>query len=247
MANAVPLLFRPFQKDVEKNLLSYINMKNFDYKKLGYALINGAIIIIIGVITLFILSKISIPDKKDNQANNAQIKAVVQQVVSQQTPQPSQYPDYDLLSSFKSINIAQNIKSYVIGNQIDGRVQKTLHTTGSIDRMYISIQALVDNGKPLSVYDDVYLTFNNVGGHVSPSDSLPTPPSTISDLLYSAQELPYGALNSTNKKDLDVLKMFNDDNKLGVDVFLSTARPGGLIKNFTIYYECTSNQSCNIQ
>ncbi len=214
-------------------------------KKTINNLISFISIVAIGVATIFVFSGIT--PKKNETITKKEITDQIQKEIENNKNKPSAFPDYDLLKSFKSITILENTPSYVAGeNDIKGMAQKKLFTKGQIQRMYLFIEASVDNGKPLSVYDDIYLTFNYKGGHILPTDSLPTPPSDISTLLYSADSLPYKQLRSTDKAYLNIIDLFNQNKNVGVDVFVSTARKGGLIKNFTVYFECKDGQSCEI-
>lgn len=208
-------------------------------------------IVIIGAATLWVLSFILPSENKDNLEKTKQdIKDEVKQEIKteQRIQQPSEYPDYDLLNLFNPIIIASNAPSHAVDNKnITGRVKKTLYSRGKFSRMYVFFEASVDNGRPLSIYDDIYLTFNYQGGHLLPTDSLPTPPGDISRLLFSAKTLPARNLEDKSQvKDVDVLKIFNNNSQTGVDVFLSTARKGGLINNFIIFYECEENSECAI-
>lgn len=199
-------------------------------------------IIVIGVITIYILSKIS--SNAQPVSKNDLIQEVQYQVEQQQS-KPSLYPDFDLTRSFHSIQVATNTPSFAEKGVVEGRIKKTLYSKGHFQRMYIYIQASVDYGKPLSVYDDIYLTFNYAGGHVSPADSLDTPASEISNLLYSAQSFPY-TQGSKQTNYLNVMAIFNQNPDVGINIFLSTARKGGKVNDFTIYYECDEGIECLI-
>jgi len=212
-------------------------------KKILNNLISFITIVVIGVATVFVLSKIN--PKKETINKNDIIKEVQTQV-SQDRNKPSEFVDYKLLDSFHSFSVVKNQVSYASSSDIIGRVKKTVNSKGQFSRMYILIKASVDTGKPLSVYDDIWLTFNYNGGHVPPNNSLPTPPDNISVLLFSAKELPYKIKNTSEQKTLDVLSMFNNNKNLGVDIFLSTARKGGMINDFSIFYECESGSDCSI-
>src|SRR3989344_1504314 len=204
------------------------------------------VFIAIGIIANFPLSKISPAPKSINKED---FKEEVKKEVNEGQNQPSKFPDYNLLESFKPLTVAKDIESYALTpNEVSGRVEKTLYPKGQFSRMYILIKASVDYGKPLSAYDDVWLTFNFRGGHIFPRESLPTPPSDISWLLYSAQELAYRPTHTSfERRVVDVLRVFNERTSLGVDVFLSTARKGGKIHEMTLYYECVENAECMIE
>jgi hypothetical protein len=220
-------------------------------KKVFNSIISFFTIVVIGVTTLWVLSFILPPQDENKMGEIKQeIKDQIKQEIKNEEKKQdsSKYPDYDLLISFKSLTVATNIKSYAIKNSgIVGRIKKTLYSKGTLSRMYIFFEASVDDGKPLSIYDDIYLAFNYQGGHLLPTDSLPTPPGGISRLLYSAEILPARNLEDKSQiKYIDVLNIFNDNQQTGIDVFLSTAREGGLIKNFIIFFECENNSDCEV-
>lgn len=201
-------------------------------------------IIVLGTVTVLIMSKLLPSEEKISR--NDLVNEVEKRIIKNQ--KPSEFVDFNLLSSFNSFIIVTNTESFASQpNNITGRIKKTLYPNGQFSRMYIFIKAAVDGGKPLSVYDDIWLTFNFKGGHIFPNDSLPTPALEISQLLYSAQELPYRPQNSKIKDVLDVLALFDNNPKLGVDLFLSSAREGGMINNLTIYYECATGSTCSIK
>lgn len=222
-------------------------------KKIFNNIMSFLSIVVIGVATLLVLSFLFPTPEERSQEDIEKIKQeikeqVKQEIKNEEEKKVSKYPDYGLLVSFNPLIVATNVVSYATNSQnILGRVKKTLYSKGNFSRMYIFFEASVDHGKPLSVYDDIYLTFNYKGGHILPTDSLSTPPSEISRLLYSAKTLPIRELeNKSQENYVDVLKIFNNNNRTGIDVFLSTARAGGLIKDFIIFYECEINSECEI-
>jgi len=213
------------------------------------------IVLLVSILSYYLVSlinpggSVSIP-RSDLNAIRTDVEEVKETLAHGPPPKPSEYPDFDLINAtnttFKKILIVENAESFVLSGDIVGRIKKTLHPVGSFQRMYIYVEASVDQGKPLSVYDDLYMTFNGEGGHVRPADSLTTPPNTLSSLLYPAKALPYGELGKKPTYVADILAVFNAAKTLGVDMFLSSARRGGLISEVAIYYECAIGSDCSV-
>lgn len=210
-------------------------------KKWLNSIISFITIVIVGVIVVF-FSSLIIPQDQ-NLINEA-----VEEIEKNQN-KPSDFPDYDLLANFHSFLVTQNVISFAKDpNNIIGRTKKIINPQGEFERAYLLIEASVDDGKPLSAYDDIYLTLNLKGGHLLTTSSLNTPPNDISSLLFSAQEMLYKTSKDPGEiKMLDVLNVLNENKKVEIDTFLSTAREGGEIRNFVIFYECAEDSSCSIQ
>ena len=123
-------------------------------------------------------------------------------------------------------------------------------TKGKFRRAYIFINASVDNGKPLTSYDSIYVTLNYKGGHILRNKSLAIPASNTTRLLYDMQEIPYitNVPYSENKQPLFVnwLAELNSRNNNSLYTFLSSWRRGGLIEEISIAFECEENSSCDI-
>lgn len=167
-------------------------------------------------------------------------------ITNEPAPQLSEYPDYNTALSFSSTTIVADTTTTAQFNPIT----KKLTLSGKFQRMYFLISASVDYGKPLTVYDDIFLNlipgfpFAN-GAHLVPTDSLPTPPSSKSTLLYSANYLQLKPLKSDTKTAFDASALFKDGKSLTLMTTLSSARNGGEF-SFVIYYECEASSTCSI-
>lgn len=209
-------------------------------------------VLAVGVPTLFIVSKITSPQNKKIKDD---ITQAVSSTVAIQIVKPSLYPDYYAALTFSSTTIADNINTTAQSNNNFNPITKNLVLTGQFQRMYFLVQASVDNGKPLTVYDDIYLNLVSVnlvkklpfwdGAHLAPTDSLPTPPSSISTLLYSANSLQLKQFSTSIKKQFDALTVFNKEKQLTIKTTLSSSRNGGQF-SFIIYYECVASSTCAI-
>ena len=130
------------------------------------------------------------------------------------------------------------------------KVEKQFSTKGKFKRAYIFINASVDNGRPLTSYDSIYITLNYKGGHILRNMSLAIPASNTTRLLYDMQEIPYikNIPYSENKQPLFVnwLAELNSGNNDTLYTFLSTWREGGFIEEISVVFECKENSSCDI-
>jgi len=165
---------------------------------------------------------------------------------------PSEFPDFEAYKSFnKKIILVKDNASYVtIDYKKIGEVKKRLLVKGKFRRAYLFINASVDNGKPLTVYDSIYILLNYRGGHILRNQSLSVPASDTTQLLYDMRKIPYltGLPYSETKQPLhaDWLNEINSKKEIPFYTFLSSWRIGGMIKEITIAFECEENSKCDI-
>ncbi len=180
------------------------------------------------------------------------ILIVISITIEQGLPKPLGFPDYEAYKSFsKKVTLIQDQISFVTKDyERIGEVSKNLSLTGKFRRAYIFIDVSVDNGKPLTVYDSIYFTLNYKGGHILRNKSLPMPTSDTTQLLYDMREIPFieSIPYSESKQPLFVDWLTELDSKESIlfHTFLSSWRPGGLIKEITIAFECEENSECDI-
>ncbi|HUW21810.1 MAG TPA: hypothetical protein VMW41_04050 [Candidatus Bathyarchaeia archaeon] len=182
-----------------------------------------------------------------------------------QTEQPSLYPDYDAIKSdhpdpkIKILNITKDcpiegcINSKPATIEFDG-IKKNYKVVGEFARAYLYIEALVDHERPLTSWDDFYFTLNNQGGHlISQENSLPVPPSNSSRYLYDLRSISYYPTirdkeRKTNKMvNVDFFHFLKDGYTLNIWVSVSSNRPGRVMKEVSIYYECLEGSECSIE
>jgi hypothetical protein len=204
----------------------------------------------------------------------SQQKAIAQEVIQsqaststpiivQQTQLPSQYPDYDAIKGTKSDPSIKALKitldcpsSGCVNNKpatvdFDG-IQKEYKVTGKFSRAYLYIEAAVDYNRPLTVWDDVYFTVNQFGGHlINDGNSLPIPPAETSEYLYDLRSISYyqsvGDKGELSKeKNIDIFSLLQDKATLSIHASISSDRPGRVMKEVSIYYECFENSNCSI-
>jgi hypothetical protein len=164
---------------------------------------------------------------------------------------PSEYPDYEALSSMKSLVIASGTPSYALENEpVVGRIGKELALKGDFSRAYLYIEASVDNGKPLSGWDSIFMTLNYDGGHLLRSRTLKVPGDHITRLLYALNQVPVITLPYSDESDPSIrnwFDYFNNKNVLDFNSFLATSREGGRIEKIELRYECKSYSNCSIE
>ncbi|MFZ5982476.1 MAG: hypothetical protein ACOYS2_02825 [Patescibacteria group bacterium] len=172
----------------------------------------------------------------------------------------TKFPDYDAIKGnnpdlkIKNINIASdyvNNKSATI--DFDG-VEKDYIVKGKFSRAYLYIEAFVDNNRPLTSWDDIYFSMNYMGGHLITDDNLlPVPEGDSSRYLYNLNSISYfpkikdKEQNKNEKKDMNLFWMLQDGNPISFHVSVSSNRPGRVIKEASIYYECLDNYECSIE
>lgn len=192
-------------------------------------------------------------------------KQVYAPIVVQPEGKPSQYPDYDAIKgdnkskNIKQLNITQDCPEGGCGNdrpasiEFDG-INKSYQAIGSFSRAYLYIEAIVDYSRPLTSWDGIYLTINNWGGHlVEDSNVLPVPPSDVSRLLYNLRSISFYATledklyKSNLYSNINLFTFLQDTNTLNVVVTISSDRPGRVLREVSIYYECFEGSNCDIK
>lgn len=200
---------------------------------------------------------------------------IVNQIKKEQTPKqiiikpeekPSQYPDYDVIKgknvskSVMVLNITSDCPEGGCRNdkpasvEFDG-IHRTYLVSGKFSRGYLYIEALVDYTKPLTSWDGIYFTINNWGGHLVTDDNnlLTVPPSDISRFLYNLRSISfYGTLeDKLNKANLysnvNLFALLEDTNLLNFTVTILSDRPGRILREASIYYECFEGSDCSIK
>jgi len=171
-----------------------------------------------------------------------------------ETPEikPSDFPDYEAFKSMdKKLVLAENQESYSPkGKPVFGRINKIIKPKGEFSRVYLYVESSVDNGKPLSQWDSVYMSLGYVGGHLFRPNSLKFPGDTITRLLYGANQIPFLETIPYSDNGRPVSKdwflLFQSNKNLYFDAFLSTLRQGGKINLIEIRYQCEVGSECSI-
>lgn len=178
---------------------------------------------------------------------------------------PSQYPDYDAIKGKKpdpkihSISLTKecfptgciNDKPATI--DFDG-ITKRYRVRGELSRAYLYIEARVDYERPLTVWDDMVFRMNWIGGHlIIDQNSLPVPPSNVSKYLYDLRSISFyprirDKERRVNRQDnVNFFRLLQHGISLEIHASVSSNRPGRVLKEVSIYYECSEGPDCAIE
>ena len=166
-------------------------------------------------------------------------------------PLPSQYPDFDSLSSLHELSLANNFQSWTPTGTLDQTklIAKIIVQKGQLAKAYLFVDASINSG-PLTQWESVYVKMNDVGGHLFRPLSLAVPPSNSTQLLFALNQIPY--LPTTPYSELskpsfaDWFSLFQDKSQINLVAFISSLKPAQINK-LSIYYECLNNDdSCNL-
>lgn len=222
-------------------------MRKINEKTLGY-LVLILIACITSVVGFYIAKKIELAEKPP--------QAIIQ---------PSEYPDWDTI---KGKNPNPDIKRVLItkdcpqggcksdepaSEQLDA-IDKHYEVKGRFSRAYLYAEAIVDYGRPLTAWDDIYFKMNSFGGHLIKDENLlPVPPGETSIHLYDFRSISYYPTmedkeNRENRhNNINIFYILQDSITLDVRVFISSDRPGRIMKEVAIYYECFEGSDCSIE
>ncbi|GAI40490.1 unnamed protein product, partial [marine sediment metagenome] len=125
---------------------------------------------------------------------------------------------------------------------------------GRFARAYLYSEAIVDYGRPLTAWDDIYFNINGFGGHLIKDENLlPVPPGETSIYLYDLRSISYypEIKNKENRENrhnnINLFYLLQDSVTLDIRVFISSDRPGRIMKEVAIYYECFEGSDCGIE
>lgn len=168
--------------------------------------------------------------------------------------------EYTVYSTIKGKNPDKNMKRLIIaqdhkndkpaGLDADG-ITKRFRVKGRLSLAYLYIEALVDYSRPLTEYDDIYFSINDVGGHLVPDgNALPVPPAEFSRYLYDLRSVVYYKSIKEKRVDIpsDLFKLLHDGANIKIEAFISSNRPGSIMKELSIYYKCKGTpKDCSIE
>lgn len=186
------------------------------------------------------------------------------QIISQPIEKATKYPDFDVIkgssksAEIKQLNITKDCpENGCINNKpasldFDG-INKTYLAAGKFSRAYLYIEALADYNRPLTSWDDVFFTINGLGGHlVDDANNLPVPSGDTSRVLYNLRSVSFyydldDKLNQRNlQSNVNLFSLLQDGYTLNIVVTLSSDRPGRVLREVSIYYECFQGSRCSI-
>ncbi len=165
-------------------------------------------------------------------------------------PKTSDTQDYDDLAGMQQAALGKDFASWTPEGKLDA--EKTLTASlvvkGQIAKAYLAVKASLD-GKPLTKYESVYLKLNDVGGHLFRPQSLKTPDTGDTSLLYELNDVPvlpsvpYDEARVPEKADLAAT--LQDGKTVRLTAFISSLRPA-LLEDVTIAYVCADNSDCSL-
>lgn len=226
------------------------------------------LILLAGVI-LFFSVKQNIDFKKNKEELTKQISHEVSQnikngIIDEQVYDGSKFPDFNVIKGgnpdpkIKSIKLSSDcLDNGCVNDQpatvdFDG-LERQYVISGEFARAYLYIDALVDYSRPLTSWDDIYFTLNWVGGHlISDEAKLPTPPSDSSRYLYNLNSISYypkiedKEMKRNKIQSGNLFTILQKNKLLNAHVSVSSNRPGRVIKEASIYYECLAGSDCSI-
>ncbi|OGD57392.1 MAG: hypothetical protein A3J48_04130 [Candidatus Doudnabacteria bacterium RIFCSPHIGHO2_02_FULL_46_11] len=171
---------------------------------------------------------------------------------------PSVYPDYDAIKGeapdekIKLIRFTDGCEengcvSDFPATKFFNGIKKNYLIKGKISRGYLYIEAAVDYKRPLTNYDDFYFTLNYTGGHLySDENLLPTPPIDISRYLYDLRSITYSYQQGVYK-NVNFLSLLQRSRTFNIHTAVSSDRPGRVLKEVSIYYQCAEGYDCSIE
>lgn len=177
-------------------------------------------------------------------------QTIKETIIAATTTPVALYPEFDSLSTMENLILLSDAKSYTPnGDTQDYSYMKYIKPAGEFSKIYLYIEASFNNGK-LTGAQDIYVKFNDFGGHVK-NKPLSAPDSSISRLLYDADNIQYVETISKPKIEaVSWLDVFNDTSRseknVRLDVFISS-REEALIEKMELYYQCARGVECSIK
>ena len=229
--------------------MTKVNNKVF----LGY-LILIIVAVITSVIGIFIANRLESPMPQPSQPQLVSLPEL-----------PSQYPDYDAVKGKNRDTKIQKIEITVDcppdGCKNDkpatiefGGIHKKYEVKGNLSRAYLYIEALVDHNRPLTVWDDIFFRLNRKGGHlITEENTLATPPGEVSKYLYDLRSISYYPTirdkesKSNRQNNINLFVLLQNGATLDIVSAVSSDRPGRVLKEVSIYYECFEGSDCIIK
>lgn len=160
------------------------------------------------------------------------------------------YPEFESLPNMKKITLLPRVKSYTPnGNTENYSYKKYFQITGEFSKIYLYVEASF-NGAKLTAGQDIYVKFQDYGGHIKNKTLLIPDDSLISRFLYDSENIQYiEDINNPKIEAVSWLDIFNNISKLNktlrLDVFISSLKET-YIEKMELYYQCNINVECYI-
>lgn len=216
------------------------------------------VVFLVGILIIALIDK-NVGEDKTIDNNTTSTPAIV-------GSEGSEFPDYEYYKEMKKIKLVDSVKSWVEEPEdkksVEGRTYKRFIKVdnGNIANGYLFVDVSVDNGKPLTVWDSIYVSLRKIvngylyvpkNGHLLRSKSITIPKSNRTLLLYDLRQIPLTNLpysDNNSFKNENWLSLLQEANKFELETFISTLRKGGEIHEITIGYECLeTTPNCELQ
>jgi hypothetical protein len=194
-------------------------------------------------------------------------------LTQEEKSKPSEFSDYNYYLEMKHLELVSTTTESIVKDpenmkEDDKIIKRFIKQDGNIANAYLFVDVSVDFGKPLTVWDSIYISFqrmainNNIeypykpfiGGHLLRSKTIKVPEGSATRLLYDLRNVPFTYIPYSDSNDVtynNLIKMLNNDYADGYKInennnqiifefktFLSTLRKGGYINKISIGYEC---------
>ncbi|PWB38620.1 MAG: hypothetical protein C3F02_02815 [Parcubacteria group bacterium] len=208
-----------------------------------WKLIAGIIAVIIVLFFLVIKNW-----KPSLNTNNQNANATSTDNISQDL---ANFPDYARLSQMQKLEIAKDFVSWTPNSVLDNSKIKivNIRQNGEIADAYVYVRAVVED-KKMTKFDSFYLKLANFGGHLFRPNTLATPNSDATELLFPLEKISYLPAipydESRTPSELDALKLFGAGKNINLYSFISSWRPGKILE-LSLYYDCADDQPCSLE
>lgn len=209
-------------------------------KKIDFAMLAvGAVVILIFAWQYF-----------QSAGTPAEVKPEEQPAPSADSAPAGEYPEYAALQGMRSVELAKGFESWTPEAKVDPEKTRTasLTITGNVSEAFLLVKAGRE-GQPFSQWESFYFKLNDAGGHVFRPQSLKTPVSIITSLLFNLYDLPYLPTvpysEEREPERANLLAMLKPGARLYLTTFISSLRPGS-IEELTLYYACVEGSDCSI-
>ncbi len=165
------------------------------------------------------------------------------------SPTPSsETQQYQDLAGMQRLEVAKDFASWTPGAKVDPDKTRgdMIVVKGKIAKAYLTVSASI-GGKPLTKYESIFVKLNDVGGHLFRPQTLATPESDVTSLLFSLADvpvltsIPYDETRVPEKADLAAT--LKDGKTVKLTAFISSLRPA-LLENLSISYVCVEWSDC---
>ena len=182
--------------------------------------------------------------------------------VVNKTKERSEYPDFDFYQEMKKISLVTFTESGVDKNRkaIGRSYRKIIKSGGGVLNAYLFVNVSVDDGKPLKVWDSIYVSLRKelnsylrqpLDGHLLRSESLNVPENDTTTLLYDLRQIPFISIPYSDDKEpiyKDWLTLIQSADTFQFEAFLSTLRKDGKIIDISIGYKCEEDTpNCKLE